>query len=87
MILKRSMKLGLAVAAALGFASSANASLIQVGADTFQGVGLGAVNTILTMTSPGATSTETASVGLMRQGFKLLQETHKPVLHRRRSGR
>jgi hypothetical protein len=72
MTFKRSTKLGLAVAAALGFASSANASLIQVGADTFQGVGLGSVNTILTMTSPGATSTETASVGLNASGVQVI---------------
>jgi len=62
MILKRSTKLGLAVAAALGFASSANASLTMLGAENFAGTGLGSVNTILTMTSPGSTTTESGAV-------------------------
>jgi hypothetical protein len=62
MILKRSTKLGLAVAAALGFASSANASLTLLGPENFAGTGLGSVNTILTMTSPGSTTTESGAV-------------------------
>jgi len=62
MILKRSTKLGLAVAAALGFASSANASLTMLAAEDFPGTGLGAVNTILTIQSPANTSTENGLV-------------------------
>jgi len=58
MILKRSTKLGLAVAAALGFASSANASLTMLAAEDFPGTGLGTVNTILTIQSPGNSTTE-----------------------------
>ena len=58
MILKRSTKLGLAVAAALGFASSANASLTMLAAEDFPGTGLGAVNTILTIQSPANSTTE-----------------------------
>ena len=58
MILKRSTKLGLAVAAALGFASSANASLTMLAAEDFPGTGLGAVNTILTIQSPANSSIE-----------------------------
>ena len=62
MILKRSMKLGLAVAAALGFASSANASLTLIAPEDFSGTGLGGVNTILTIQSPGSSSFENGSV-------------------------
>ena len=58
MTLKRSTKLALAVAAALGFASSANASLTLIAPENFSGTGLGAVNTILTIQSPANTSTE-----------------------------
>jgi len=58
MILKRSTKLGLAVAAALGFASSANASLTMLAAEDFPGTGLGTVNTILTIQSPANSSIE-----------------------------
>ena len=62
MILKRSTKLGLAVAAALGFASSANASLTLLGPENFAGTGLGSVNTILTIQSPASTSSENGTV-------------------------
>ena len=62
MMLKRSSKLGLAVAAALGFASSANASLTMLAAEDFPGTGLGTVNTILTIQSPANTSTENGLV-------------------------
>jgi len=58
MFLKRSTKLGLAVAAALGFASSANASLTMLAAEDFPGTGLGSVNTILTIQSPANSTTE-----------------------------
>ena len=48
--------------AALG-ASSAHASLILVpGPENFQGTGLGAVNTILTIQSPGSTTIESGAV-------------------------
>ena len=62
MIFKRSTKLALAVAAALGFASSANASLTLIAPEDFSGTGLGSVNTILTIQSPGSTSTEFGTV-------------------------
>ena len=58
MMLKRSSKFGLAVAAALGFASSANASLTMLAAEDFPGTGLGTVNTILTIQSPANSSIE-----------------------------
>lgn len=45
-------------------AGAANASLTLSGPEDFQGTGLGSVNTILTISSPGSTSTETGQVGL-----------------------
>jgi hypothetical protein len=62
----------LAVAAALGLATGAHASLLQVGPDEFQGAGLGSVNTILTITSPGSSSSETGAVGLDLTGTKVI---------------
>lgn len=53
-----------AVAAVLaGLAAPAQADLVLVGPEDFQGTGLGSVNTILTIQSPGSTSFETGSVG------------------------
>lgn len=46
---------------ALG-ASPVQASLILLGSEDFQGTGLGAVNTILTIQSPGNSTTESGSV-------------------------
>ena len=57
--------LALAAAAITGLALSASpvqASLILLGAENFQGTGLGAVNTILTIQSPGNSTTESGSV-------------------------
>lgn len=50
--------------AAIGLAAAASSShaLILAGPDDFQGTGLGAVNTILTLTSPANSTTETGSV-------------------------
>src|SRR5215218_6858002 len=66
MTFERSIKkhaLRLAVASALGLAASSSyASLTMLGPENFAGTGLGSVNTILTITSPGATTTETGAV-------------------------
>jgi hypothetical protein len=50
--------------AAIGLAVAASSShaLILAGPGDFQGTGLGAVNTVLTLTSPANTTSETASV-------------------------
>jgi hypothetical protein len=54
---------GAVAAALLALGSvSAQASLIPVAPENFQGTGLGAVNTILTITSPGSTGFESGSV-------------------------
>jgi hypothetical protein len=65
---KRSMKLALAVTAALGLANGAQASLIVANPTDVSGAGLGAVNTVLTIASPGSTTTETGSVGIAAGG-------------------
>jgi len=58
---KQAMRL--AVTAAFGLAASSSyASLTLLSPETFSGTGLGSVNTILTITSPGATTTETGAV-------------------------
>ncbi len=63
------MKYGYYFAAAMGVIflagalNTVSASLILVGPESFSGTGLGAVNTILTMTSPGATTSEQGCVG------------------------
>ena len=66
MTVKRSMKkhlVGLAVSAAFGLAAaSSHAELILLSPENFGGTGLGAVNTILTIQSPGSTSTENGQV-------------------------
>jgi hypothetical protein len=49
-------------AALVGMAGAARADLTLVEPQDFQGTGLGAVNTVLTLQSPGSTSTETGSV-------------------------
>src|SRR5690242_764437 len=55
----------LAVASALGMAAvSAHANLVLLGPENFSGTGLGAVNTVLTITSPANSTTETGSVGV-----------------------
>ena len=53
----------MSVVAAGFFVGPANASLVFKSLETFQGTGLGVVNTILTITSPGNTTSETGSVG------------------------
>jgi hypothetical protein len=45
-------------------ASSAQASLVLISPQNFQGTGLGSVNTILTLGSPDSTSFESGSVGV-----------------------
>ncbi|MDB5808897.1 MAG: hypothetical protein JWN94_1019 [Betaproteobacteria bacterium] len=59
---KRNLKIALAVTAALGLINSAHASLIAANPTDVNGAGLGAVNTVLTITSPNSTSTETGAV-------------------------
>ena len=58
-------------AAAMLAAAGANANLLYLPADNslFPGSGLGAVNTVLTLSSPGATTTETGSVFAVGTGF------------------
>ena len=51
------------LAAGLSASSAANASLVLLGAQDFQGTGLGTVNTILTIQSPNNSTDETGSVG------------------------
>ncbi len=65
---KRNMKLALAVAATLGLANSAQASLILASPTDVSGAGLGAVNTVLTIATPRNTPTETGAVGISPGG-------------------
>jgi len=58
----KSLPLAAALAAGL-CASAAHASLVFGSAEDFQGSGLGNVNTILTISSPGSTTFEAGSVG------------------------
>ena len=51
-----------AAVATLGCTTAAYADLTLLGPENFQGTGLGAVNTILTVQSPGASSFETGTV-------------------------
>ena len=53
----------MSVVAAGFFVGPANASLVLLSAENFQGTGLGALNTILTLSSSGNSTTETGSVG------------------------
>jgi hypothetical protein len=53
---------------AIGPLHTATASVILVSPTPFSGTGLGAVNTILTMTSPGSTTTESGCVGFGSSG-------------------
>jgi hypothetical protein len=57
MMLRALALTGLATAA-----STSHAALISLGEQEFQGTGLGAVNTVLTITSPANSTTETGSV-------------------------
>jgi hypothetical protein len=61
-ILSKLMKVGVLAAGVTGFASAGHASLVLLGAENFQGTGLGAVNTIITIQSPGNSTTESGSV-------------------------
>ena len=60
-LLKRTT-VALAAVATLG-AGTARADLVLIGTVTVGGTGLGAVNTVLTLTSPGASSNEQGCVG------------------------
>lgn len=53
---------GLAFAGLATAAASSQAALISLGEQQFQGTGLGAVNTVLTLTSPANSTTETGAV-------------------------
>ena len=52
-----------AAAAAAFVGTAANATLVLVAPENFSGTGLGAVNTVLTIKSPGSTTFEQGSVG------------------------
>ena len=66
------MKLAMAVGAALAVGSTAaSASLVLVSPTDVNGAGLGSVNTVLTITSPANTTTETGSVGLNTSGVQV----------------
>jgi len=66
------MKLALAVGAALALGhTAANASLVLVSPTDVNGAGIGAVNTVLTITSPANSTTETGSVGLNSSGVQV----------------
>jgi len=72
MPLKKSRLLAAALGAAAMFAASgAGANLVYLPADNtlFQGSGLGAVNTVLTLTSPGSSSSETGAVFAVGAGL------------------
>ncbi len=63
----------LAVASILAIpAVGAQASLEYLGTQQFQGTGLGAVNTILTIQSPGNSTFESGSVGLNSSGVEVI---------------
>jgi hypothetical protein len=61
-ILPKALKVGLLAASLTGFATAGHASLVLLGPEDFQGTGLGAVNTILTIQSPANSTTESGSV-------------------------
>lgn len=61
-ILPKALKVGLLATSLTGFASAGHASLVLLGPENFQGTGLGAVNTILTITSPANSTTESGGV-------------------------
>lgn len=65
------LRMALAVGAALGMANAAQASLVLVSPTDVSGTGVGAVNTVLTLQSPGNSSTETGSVGLSATGTQV----------------
>ena len=55
-------------AALLVAAGASHASLVFLGTADLNGTGLGAVNTVLTITSPGSSTSESGSVGLSATG-------------------
>jgi hypothetical protein len=57
--------MAVAVLSAATFAGPASAELVLQGPMHFQGTGLGAVNTVLTIQSPGNSSFESGSVGMV----------------------
>jgi hypothetical protein len=68
--MSRAKLVTIAVSAAIGcIASTAHANLVLVGPENFQGTGLGAVNTILTIHDNDGT--ETGSVGLNSNGVQV----------------
>lgn len=58
----KAMKLAILAAGLNTFATVGHASLVLLGPENFQGTGLGAVNTILTIQSPRNSTSETGSV-------------------------
>lgn len=69
MLLNKKRLLALSISLALASAASSANALTFIGEQDFQGTGLGAVNTILTMQNTG---TETASVGLDGSGNEVI---------------
>ena len=68
---KHAARAGLA-AALLAGAGVAHADLVLLGQVDMQGTGLGNVNTLLTIQSPGSTTTETGAVGLNSGGTQFV---------------
>ena len=69
MLLNKKRLLAMSVSLALASAARSANALTFIGAQDFQGTGLGAVNTVLTMQNKG---TETASVGLDASGNEVI---------------
>lgn len=63
------------LALAAGTIQIGSASLISLGTTATSGNGLGSVNTILTVASPGSTSTETGCVGASSVGAQVIGST------------
>ena len=69
----RRVPLAVATTAALLFgASVAQAQLVLVAPEDFGGTGLGAVNTVLTITSPGSSTFEAGAVGIDGSGAQFM---------------
>ena len=65
---KQALSASAVLALGVGMASAAHADLIFLGPSDLSGQGIGGVSTILSLTSPAHSSTETASVGRTADG-------------------
>ena len=61
--IERVLRNASAMAALAAVATGAHAGLVPLGGETFSGTGLGAVNTVLTISSPGSSTFESGAVG------------------------